>query len=76
MIGKILKTMRKTSKLTQKEISEKTYIPQNTLSQYENDVIQPTFETIHKIATACGFNIKFEKDNDILTPENIDRKEI
>ena len=76
MIGKILKTMRKQSNLKQSDISEKTNIPQNTLSQYENEVIQPTFEVIKKIAEVCNFKIKFEKENIILTPENIERKEI
>ncbi len=76
MIGNILRTMRKLNGYTQGDISEKTRIPQNTLSQYENSVIQPTFETIHSIAKACGFNTIFEKGDIRLTPENIDRKEI
>ena len=49
MIGKILKTMRKHNNYKQSDISKLTNIPQNTLSQYENEVIQPTFETIKKI---------------------------
>lgn len=76
MIGKILKTMRKTNNLKQSDISKMTNIPQNTLSQYENELIQPTFETIKKIADVCNFKIKFENKEVILTPENIDRKEM
>ena len=43
MIGKILKTMRLTKGLKQSEVSKLTNIPQNTISQYENEKIQPTF---------------------------------
>lgn len=76
MIGKILKTMRKTKNFKQSDISKITNIPQNTISQYENEIIQPTFETIKKIADACNFKIKFESEEILLTPENIYRKEI
>lgn len=76
MIGKILKTMRKINNFKQSDISEKTNIPQNTLSQYENEIIQPTFETIKKIADVCNFKIIFENETTTLTPDNISRKEI
>lgn len=76
MIGKILKTMRKMNNLKQSDISQKTNIPQNTLSQYENEIIQPTFETIKKIADVCNFNIVFQNKDILLTPDNIERKEI
>ncbi len=76
MIGKILKTMRKCNNFKQSDISNLTGIPQNTLSQYENEVIQPTFETIKKIADACNFKINFINNEITLTPENISRKEI
>ena len=76
MIGKILKTMRHYAKLKQTDITKITGIPQNTLSQYENGIIQPTFEIIDKIAKACNFEISFTKGDITLTPENIDRKEI
>lgn len=76
MIGKILKTMRKYNEFKQSDISKKINIPQNTLSQYENEIIQPTFETIVKIAKVCNFEIKFENKNMVLTTKNIERKEI
>ena len=76
MIGKILKTMRKHNNYKQSDISKLTNIPQNTLSQYENEVIQPTFETIKKIADSCNFKITFVNKDLTLTPENISRKEI
>ena len=76
MIGKILKTMRKSNNYKQSDISKLTNIPQNTLSQYENEVIQPTFEIIKKIADACNFEIIFKNKDITLTPENISRKEL
>lgn len=78
MIGKILKTMRKIKGLKQSDISKITNIPQNTLSQYENEKIQPTFEIIEKIANICDYEIIFKNkiDNTILSSENINRKEI
>ena len=76
MIGKILKTMRKIKGINQIELSKLTNIPQNTISQYENDKIQPTFETILKIANTCNFEIEFTNKKEILTAKNIERKEI
>ncbi len=74
MIGLFLKTMRKSKNITQKELSELTKIPQNTISQYETGTIQPIFETINKIAVACGYKIVFENNNTKLTTDNIERK--
>lgn len=78
MIGKILKTMRKIKGLKQSDISKITNIPQNTLSQYENEKIQPTFEIIEKIANICDYEIIFKNkiDNTILSSKNINRKEV
>lgn len=76
MIGKILKTMRKIRGLKQSELSKLISVPQNTISQYENNVIQPTFETIEKIANSCNFEITFSDGKNILNSKNILRKEI
>lgn len=79
MIGKILKTMRKENGLSQENISKKISFARNTISQYENETLQPTFETIEKIANACDYEIIFrsKKDNNhILNSENIKREEI
>ena len=76
MIGKILRTMRHYAKLKQTDITKMTGIPQSTISQYENETRQPTFEIINKIAETCNFEISFKSKDVTLTPENIDRKEI
>lgn len=78
MIGKILRTMRRMRKLKQSDITKLTGIPQNTLSQYETGLVQPTFETIEKIANACNYSINFNdnKSKMVLNSKNIDREEI
>lgn len=78
MIGKILRTMRRESNLSQMDISKHIQFARNTISQYETGEIQPTFETIEKIAKLCGFNIIFvnEEKKIILSSDNIDREEI
>lgn len=78
MIGKILKTMRKSSKLSQEQISKLVGYARNTISQYETGTIEPDFKTIEKIANLCGYEILFvNKEQDItLNSENIDRNEL
>ena len=55
MIGKILKTMRKSSKLSQEQVSTLVGYARNTISQYETGAIEPDFKTIEKIANICGY---------------------
>ena len=78
MIGKILKTMRKSSKLSQEQISKLVGYARNTISQYETGTIEPDFKTIEKIANLCGYEILFiNKEQDItLNSKNIDRNEL
>lgn len=78
MIGKILKTMRRKRNLSQEQIAKITGFAHNTISQYENDVLNPTFDTIEQIANECGYKILFvdEENNEVLSTSNIDRKEI
>lgn len=78
MIGKILKTMRRKNNLSQEQMSKRIGYARNTISQYETETIQPDFATIEKIANECGYEISFynKKQDDLLTTENIDRKEI
>lgn len=78
MIGKILKNLRVNKNFKQSDLSKIVNIPQNTISQYENGKIQPTFEIIEKIANACDFKIEFKnkKSGEIITTKNIERKEI
>lgn len=79
MIGKILKTMRRESNLTQEDISKKTYIGRSTLSDYEREKTDINFENIEKIAEICNYEVLFVNKKDkskILSSKNINRKEI
>lgn len=78
MIGKILKTMRKSNNLSQEQIGKLTGYAKNTISQYEKEMRDPSFETIEKIVNECGYKIIFynEQTKDTLTTKNIDREEI
>lgn len=79
MIGKILKTMRKQKGWTQEKIGKYVNKSENTISQWENNIIEKIdFNDIEIIADICDYQIQFvnKKTNDILTTENIERKEI
>lgn len=78
MIGKILKTMRRKSNLSQEQIGKLIGFARNTISQYETETLQPDFKTIEKIANECGYKIHFynEETKETLTTKNIERKEI
>ena len=66
------------AKLTQNDLSKLCNIANTTLSGYESNYREPSFETLEKLANECGYKIQFknEKTGEILTSENINRKEI
>ena len=77
MIFKIIKTMRIKANLTQSELANKCNIANTTLSGYETGYREPNFEMLNIIANQCGFEIRFvNKKNDVLTLQNITRKEL
>ena len=78
MIGKILKTMRKSNNLSQEQVSKLIGYARNTVSQYETGTIEPDFKTIEKIANLCGYEIVFinKEQNLTLSSRDIDREEL
>ena len=48
--GKNLKHIRTSRNLTQEELAEKLGIVNSTISQYENGLREPKFNTVNKIA--------------------------
>lgn len=58
MIGTILKNMRLSANLTQEKLGEKVGLADTTISSYERENSNPTFETITKIAKVCGYEFK------------------
>lgn len=78
MIGKILSYIRKESKFSQEELADITQFATSTISGWETNYRQPTFENIEKIANICGYDIEFKnrKSGEIITTKNIERKEV
>lgn len=50
MFGKNLKMLRKIKKLSQEELSEILNVSRQSVSKYENDSAQPSFETLMLVA--------------------------
>lgn len=75
MISDILKYLRKSKKLKQSEVASTANIAISTISGYETNYSQPTFEMIEKIADICGYDIIFRdrKTEYEVSTKNIDR---
>lgn len=75
MIGMILKNMRLTARLSQKELGQKLNLADTTISSYERENSQADFDTILKIAEICGFKILFkDKNNNIETVKEMSKE--
>ena len=59
MIGTILRNIRKIRGLTQAQIGKKLNLAENTISNYETEYSNPTFNTIKKFIDVCDFDIQF-----------------
>ncbi len=75
MINDILKYLRKSKKLKQSEVASVANVAVSTISGYETNYRQPTFEMIEKIADICGYDIIFRdrKTEYEVSTKNIDR---
>lgn len=49
---------RRDKKLTQKDLSHMTGIPQPTISQLEQGKLNPSYKTIQRLATAMGKKVQ------------------
>ena len=61
MIGNEIKRMREKENLTQRELSEKVHLAQNTISQYEKNNRAVNSDTLKDIAETLGYDIRFIK---------------
>ena len=76
MIGMILKNMRLSVGLSQKELGKKLNLADTTISSYERENSQPDFETILKIAETCNYKILFKKsDNTIISVKELSKEQ-
>lgn len=76
MIGKALHYMRNKKGFKQEQISKIIGVARNTVSQYETNTIQPTFEIIEKIANNCGYKIFFDNGTEKFQIKDLERKDI
>ncbi len=53
-----IKSLRKSSGLTQQQLSEATGLPQSHISRLENGEHSPSFSTLEKLAKAFGVPVK------------------
>lgn len=58
MIGMIIRNMRISAGLSQKDLGKKLNLADTTISSYERENSQPDFETIIKIADICGYEFQ------------------
>lgn len=73
---KEIKVRRKELSLTQKELSEKTDVPQSIIAKIENQKISPSYESAKKIFDALGSETKkYLTAKEIMTKNIISIKE-
>lgn len=64
MIGVILRNIRKLKGITQKEIGKKLNLAESSISNYETQYSNITFETAIKFIEECNFElVVIDKDN-------------
>lgn len=63
MIGMILKNMRLTADLSQKELGGKLNLADTTISSYERENSNPDFDTVVRIANICDFEFLLKDNN-------------
>lgn len=73
MIGKMLVFMREKRGMNQHRMAEHIMIPNNTLSQYENERRTVSYYTVDLIANECDFDIVFydKKENRFYKIEDV-----
>ena len=78
MIGKVLKYMRNEKGLKQMELAKRVGVGNSTISQYETEIRQATFDIIEKIAKECGYKVYFEneKENVKFCANDLRRKDL
>lgn len=76
MVGMILRNIRKIRGITQSEIGKELNLAENTISNYETEYSNPTFNTIKKFINFCDFDIQFvdNKSNKIYSIEELSKE--
>lgn len=74
MVGIILRNIRKLKKLKQSELADKLNVAINTISNYETEYSNITFEAAINFIHECNFDIQLinKEDNKIYKLEEFD----
>ncbi|HJR52474.1 MAG TPA: helix-turn-helix transcriptional regulator [Gemmatimonadota bacterium] len=60
MISRLTRLARKRAGLTQRELSERTGVPQPAIARLESGRASPRAATVEKLLAACGFRLTIE----------------
>ena len=71
----ILKNMRLSAGISQKELAQKLSLADTTISSYEGENSQADFDTIIKIADICGYDVLLKDgNNNLMTIEEMTKE--
>jgi len=76
MVGKAIKFMRLKKNLNQEQLAKILGIERTTLSGYETERREITFNMLEKIAKNCDFKITFNNENTTFQLKDLERKDI
>ena len=74
IIGKRLKHLRTSANLNQSQIAKILNVSQRTISNWENDIAQPSYELTKKMAMLYNVSVDYLYSNDTKTLEFINNK--
>jgi transcriptional regulator with XRE-family HTH domain len=60
MSGRMLRYARSRARLTQRELAQKTGIPQETIARIERGRVDPRMGTLDRLLEGCGFGLEVE----------------
>ena len=77
MAGRMVRNARRRANLTQRELSAKVGIPQETIARIERGRVDPRVGTLDRLLEGCGYGLEFDApprywrgpDADPRTPE-------
>ena len=56
----MLRWARRRAELTQRQLAEKTRVPQSTIGRIESGATDPRLSTLRRLLRACGFDLEVE----------------
>lgn len=57
-VGRTLRHARRRARLTQRQLAEKTGVPQSTVARVEAGTTMPRVDTFERLLEACGMDIE------------------